>query len=710
MKLRRILYIGTGLLLILVTFTIDVIRRNVELEIGGLSFIRDLLVLGVLLLVYLTLEQGQLYRGQNPIRKLGLAMVSVIVLVVVGGIMVSIGVDGFDTKNYTLLPLSYGTLFSASLVGVVFAIGTVVNIRLLRDLVMYKRKRGTQRNYYMFIGLMLAAAVSSMMTKPLEANSVTGLLFGFAIIFVIVNAFRLSWIVYLTKREKILSLVYSFFLFLGFLFINILVLGSPLNKSLLYYSAPLKQVVALVSIFGNVYFGMAFISTLFHIPTAEAFDRKTTEVSSLHNLSRLVTQVFDFKELVDTVTAMTLQVCEAKSCWLEIIQHDGQPTRAKPDGTGLVLYSSSVGDYHVQVASMKNITQNEIDVLLAAGERTLRDVVLEERTALVIDDVKRDSRFKHLGGGISGIGSLVVVPLVSHSGLIGILYATKDMEYGFFKDDVNVISAFADQATIAIENARLIAESLERERLLREMMVAQEMQRKLLPQSLPQFPHLELDAMSTPAFEVGGDYYDVVHLDDHRLGIIVGDVSGKGVSAAFYMSEVKGIFQALGKLYTSPREFMVKANETLARSIDRRSFVSLIYAVIDMETGALVLARAGHCPMLLLSEEKSGFVRPGGMGLGLDPGDVFAGSIEEHTLTLRPGDVCILYTDGVTEARYRDDEFGYERLLQTAEEVRHEPASFIKDHIVNTVRGFVQQEANHDDLTLVVMKWRGMKV
>jgi serine phosphatase RsbU (regulator of sigma subunit) len=296
---------------------------------------------------------------------------------------------------------------------------------------------------------------------------------------------------------------------------------------------------------------------------------------------------------------------------------------------------------------------------------------------------------------------------VSHADVIGILYATKDTTYGFFKDDVDVISAFADQATIAFENSRLFTKSIERERLIREMMLAQEMQRKLLPQVLPVYRALQIDAVSTPAFEVGGDYYDVAQIDTGRLGIIVGDVSGKGVSAAFYMSEVKGIFQALSRMYSSPREFMMKANEALAGSFDKRSFISLLYAILDVETGRILMSRAGHCPLLHVTARRGTYVRPGGIGMGLGKVEVFAGLIEEHCIDLREGDVCVFYTDGVTEARKGSEEFGYDRLMEAVLESHEESATGIKQHILTTIRSFTDQEASHDDLTLVVLKWTG---
>jgi sigma-B regulation protein RsbU (phosphoserine phosphatase) len=185
-------------------------------------------------------------------------------------------------------------------------------------------------------------------------------------------------------------------------------------------------------------------------------------------------------------------------------------------------------------------------------------------------------------------------------------------------------------------------------------------------------------------------------------------VSGKGVSAAFYMSEVKGIFLALAESCASPREFLVKANQVLASSIDKHSFVSLIYAILDLRLGQLTLARAGHCPMLLVSGGGVQYIRPDGLGLGLTDRRLFADVTQEHRIDLSAGDVCILYTDGLTEARANGDEYGYQRLIDVAQRSRHRTASEIKDEILRDVRAFVgSAEAHHDDLTLVVMKWNG---
>lgn len=700
MKLRRLFYLSGAFFLVLVKFTIDVIGKNVELEMGGLSLARDLVVIAAFGLLYVVIDAAASRRDNSPVKKLGFILIVMVIIILAGLIPGLLGVAGFDSKNLSLVPLDYPTIFIGSLTALAFGIVAMIVFRLFRDLILINRRPAGRRNYYLFTGLVLAAALSTIMLRPLDSAVLPGILFGLAMVFAVVNAFRLPWIIYLTKREKVFSLVYGFFLFIGFITIDVMLAGNSLvNRSLLYYSHPLREFVMLVAIFATLYAGMAFVSTLFHLPTAEAFDRKRSEVSSLHTLSKLVTQVFDFNELVDTVTSMTLQVVEASRCWLEIIHVSGEGgAPGLPDGATA---------YRVQVAGMKSITQEEIDLLVSPDGPGIREAVMKERRAIVVDDLAKDARFPELKKHTALAGSLVVVPLISHTGLSGILYATKKDTFGFVKDDVDVISAFADQATVAIENSRLIRESIERERLFREMLVAQEMQKKLLPQFLPSIPSLEIDAVSTPAFEVGGDYYDFMDFGDGRLGIVVGDVSGKGVSAAFYMSEMKGIFQALGRMYVSPKEFLARANEALASSIDKHSFVSLLYAIIDVRSGTLTIARAGHCPLLHVSGETSVYVRPGGLGMGLSRGAKFDGTIEEETLRLKPDDVCILYTDGVTEARKGDDEFGYERLMATASAARMNSASAIKTAILETVKTFTEHRANDDDLTIVVLKWRG---
>jgi len=707
MKWKRILTLGGSVFIGASVFVLDVIRSSVEIELEGLVLGRNLMVMAAFFLLYLFMELSDRTRIEQSVKKLGLILVAAVVITLVTTALLMFGLDiGFEVKEGMLNPLSYKTVFAASFLSLGFSLLAILIFRFLRDLILYKRRRSTKRNLIILMILMIATSVSTLPLDPLDTTVVTSVLFGLATAAMVANSFRLSWIVYLGKREKVFGLIYAFLLFGVLTALNVMTQTGLLNQILLYYSYPLKEFVGQTLLFGNIYAGMAFVSTLFHLPTAEAFERKTTEISSLHTLGKLVTRVFDFDELVDTVTSMTLQVCEAKACWLEILHEEGS---AKDSGRSAKWYrhQTQVRVCLLEIAARKNIEVDEIEQLLPFSENPMRDEVFQERKPIVVDDIAADRRVNTLKGKGIRQGSMVVVPLLSHEEVIGILYAIKETEQGFFKDDVDVVSAFADQATIAIENSRLIDKSLERERLKREMMLAQEMQKRLLPQTLPVIETIQLDAISTPAFEVGGDYYDVVTLGGDRIGIVVGDVSGKGLSAAFYMSEVKGIFQSLSRIHASPSELLERANEVLSDSIDRRSFISLIYAVLDTKTGVLTLSRAGHCPMLHVGTDGIRYIRPSGMGLGLSRGKAFADSIKEERLQLKPGDACVFYTDGLTEARNGDDEFGYDRLIDCARDVRSLDARGIKDSILSQVRSFSGEQSLHDDLTVLVLKWVG---
>ncbi|HLF20237.1 MAG TPA: PP2C family protein-serine/threonine phosphatase, partial [Bacteroidota bacterium] len=481
------------------------------------------------------------------------------------------------------------------------------------------------------------------------------------------------------------------FLFTAFVLLNVLFFEKTFtNKALLAFSQPLHRFTQLNTIFGAVYFGMAFVSTLFHLPTAEVFERKQFEITSLHNLSRLVTQVFDFNDLVNTVTQMTLEVCGAKSAWLELINRDDQKSLLT-----------------VEVVAARNITNDRIEAI-ATGE--LRNLIIESRKYLLIDDVSTDRRTQHVKEQKLLKGSLLSVPLISHGNLIGILHAIKEFEYGFDQDDIDVLTTFADNVTIAIENSKLIARSFERERLQQEMMVARTMQKRLLPQGLPTSDRLDIVAISESSLEVGGDYYDFVQLSKDRMGIVVGDVSGKGVSAAFYMAEVKGIFLSLSKICSSPKDLLIRANETLIGSLEKKAFISLVYAILDTKNGSLHIARAGHCPVVYVSEGRVELVRPSGLGLGLTDGEIFDRSTEERLIMLKEGDVCILYTDGITESRDRSgEEFGYDRLVSVAQRSKEQSADEIKNSILQEVRNHIGEPTYGDDMTLVVIKWLGNK-
>ena len=258
---------------------------------------------------------------------------------------------------------------------------------------------------------------------------------------------------------------------------------------------------------------------------------------------------------------------------------------------------------------------------------------------------------------------------------------------------------------------QLLAEMAEKKRLEEELRIAREIQMSLLPQGQIRIPGLQMTANCTPAREVGGDYYDFLPLDEHRTGILIADVSGKGTSAALYMAELKGLMLSLSQIHRSPLALMLAANKIIAANLDSRSFITMTYAVLDLEAHTMTYSRAGHTPLIHLpargGDRRARFLVPSGMVLGLkvDNGEKFAAVLEEATIPLEPGDLFVLFTDGITEAMDANEElFGEERLGALIEEHADLPFEELRERILREVRAFAGEPGPHDDMTLILLR------
>lgn len=253
----------------------------------------------------------------------------------------------------------------------------------------------------------------------------------------------------------------------------------------------------------------------------------------------------------------------------------------------------------------------------------------------------------------------------------------------------------------------------ERERFLKELEIARSVQMRFLPQSLPRFPSLDLASVCRPAMEVGGDYYDFILDGDRALGVVIGDVSGKGISAAFYMTMAKGIIRTLSKTVKEPRQILTALNEIFYENAPRNVFISVIYGLFDMRQGKLTFARAGHNPLIVRKQasEDPELLEPKGLAVGLEPGRVFETTIEEQQVPLEPGDLFVFYTDGISEAmNKRGEEFGESRLREVIRRNADGSASQLLEKISHQVNGFAGNTQQSDDFTMVVVKVVGSEV
>ena len=251
-----------------------------------------------------------------------------------------------------------------------------------------------------------------------------------------------------------------------------------------------------------------------------------------------------------------------------------------------------------------------------------------------------------------------------------------------------------------------IEDQAKEQRVKQELSIARAVQHTFLPSKIQSLPGIDMAGICIPAQETGGDYYDMISLGEQRVAIAIGDVSGKGIRAAFYMTFTKGVLHSLSALILSPVELLNQLNRLFNENATRGTFISMIYGIFEAKKRTFTFARAGHNPMLLVRKDGSSeWIKPKGLGIGVTKGDNFIECIEEAELKLNEGDVLILYTDGITEMLDAGGRFyGEERLQELVKNIRKDSSHEIMKRIVSDVNEFKGLTKQHDDMTLVIIK------
>ncbi|HWP82992.1 MAG TPA: SpoIIE family protein phosphatase [Bacteroidota bacterium] len=317
--------------------------------------------------------------------------------------------------------------------------------------------------------------------------------------------------------------------------------------------------------------------------------------------------------------------------------------------------------------------------------------------------IHEDDKQKILEAGI-----VLVVPMVLKDRLIGLIaVGPKRSEKVYSQEDIDLLSTVGSQAAVAIENARLHRSEIERQKIEEELALARRIQQGLLPDASPVIEGLDITGVSIPALTVGGDYFDFIQLGPKKVLVVVADVSGKGMSAALYMSKVQGMIQLAAHMYDSPQEILVHVNRRIYDGIERKSFITMILAMFDLEKREVKICRAGHNKALIASNGSLEYLQAEGIGLGLERGPVFESRLQEVRRSLNEGDLFVFYTDGLTEAMNPlHEQFGEEAVRHVVASRRSLNAQQLQHSIITAVEEFRGPAEPHDDLTLVVAKAR----
>jgi sigma-B regulation protein RsbU (phosphoserine phosphatase) len=370
---------------------------------------------------------------------------------------------------------------------------------------------------------------------------------------------------------------------------------------------------------------------------------------------------------------------------------------------GFLTLREANGSLMFRVA--RGMDQKTIDDPQFQISRSVVERVAQEGEPILTSDAQRDDRFSaRQSVMILGLRAILCVPLKIRDQVLGVVYVDNRLQTGIFTEaDLELLTAIASSAAIAIENARLYQVAVEKGRMERELQMAREVQSSLLPQETPQVPGWEFAARWQPAREVAGDYYDFIPLDDGQLGLVIADVSDKGMPAALFMACTRSVVRASLSRAASPAEAMAHANRLICADAGSGMFVTLFYALLDPATAEMTYVNAGHNPPLFYraDQDQLTILTRTGMALGVLEDSPF----EQRVLHLNPGDFIVLYTDGVTDATDAEQqEFGMERLERIVLDHRQAPVVELMAALEQAIQDFVGSTAPFDDLAIVVAK------
>jgi len=335
---------------------------------------------------------------------------------------------------------------------------------------------------------------------------------------------------------------------------------------------------------------------------------------------------------------------------------------------------------------------------------TVRDRVINEKSSILVRDAQLDDAFKGRMSIVEQkVHTMMAVPLQAKDRIIGLIYLDSPFILReFTKDDLSLLTVMANVAAIRIENARL-AEVEAVERIMkRDLDQAADIQGRMLPDHAPNVPGVELAGFNLPCRTVGGDYYDFFPYPDGKVGLTLGDVSGKGMPASLMMAELHARVQVLAEDPGDLGPFMVRLNKTTCAKCPSNRFVTFFFCVLNPDTGELSYANAGHNPPILVRANGTAEMLDGG---GPVLGILAAAPYSEMRAKLDHGDMLVLYSDGVTEANNPDfEQFDDERFIQVLKQHRHQPATAIVEAVTRAVTEFCAGAAQADDITLAVAK------
>ncbi len=536
--------------------------------------------------------------------------------------------------------------------------------------------------YFIYLSLIL-----NLFNIHLKDPVILAVITSYSIIGLILSL-NMKWVAYLNFKQKWRNLLLIFLIlamaatFIYYMYDKSNKYGDiSLEKHFIVNDLTQKIFIILVFIFILFYCISSMLVILFNFPTSSVFEQKLGEVFNFQKLSQSIQMTEKEEQIYDVLLETCFSTVMADAAWLEIVDNKEN-------------YSAFINE------QIEKYDIFEIKKLIKRNKYDLKSTVLH------FPDVRKLKQSESINS--LQARSVLVVPLLFQNKYLGQLGLIKNIPDGFEKELIDIISSFVSQASVSIENSRLMSEALEHERYKEEIKIAKNVQQRLLPNSLDYSSYFQISAFSKAADEVGGDYYDTFTISRTKTAIVIADVSGHGTSAAFNMAQLKGVFQGLIQLDLPVDEILISANNALSRCLEKKTFITLSLYVIDSEAKSISVARAGHCPTLFYSNRKKELkeFNSKGLGLGILRSNEFSNYIEILEEKFEPNDIMLLYTDGIVEAKNSQaEEYGYERLRETfGQNTKHDPNLIIRN-IISNLYDFCGHQKLDDDYTCLAIKF-----
>ncbi|MFC1743904.1 GAF domain-containing SpoIIE family protein phosphatase [Candidatus Riflebacteria bacterium] len=419
----------------------------------------------------------------------------------------------------------------------------------------------------------------------------------------------------------------------------------------------------------------------------EKLNQKVESLHSLLDISAIINSELDLNQLLEISMHLAKKVMQAEAA-------------------SLMLFNEDKSELHFKIA-LGDVGAQLLNGVTVPLKNSIAGSVATSGRSVIIQDAQNDNRFHRETDKRTGFITKTVLcaPLKTRTDIIGVTQVlNRTTNKPFENEDLALFEAFSSQVATAIENARLHTSLLDKQRLEQELETAAIIQKGFLPQAFPENKKFDIAACHISAKQCSGDFYDIIEYENNQMGILIGDVAGKGVPAALHMAGFISDFRSLAPVKRDTAQLFNSLNQMLFKKMLQGKFITITYIMVDYSTYIVELLNAGHIPSIHINGKSGEMKRidaKGGPPLGISNLIKY----EYESTRFEEGDTFLMFTDGLTEAMSPGGEmYGYETLEEILKKNCHRPLSEIVDAIVADVRTFAGDGEPHDDLTLIAFK------